>query len=369
MLSPLGAAILGYLMLGEPWRLPEFFATVVSLAGAVLVAKPPFIFGSNPSQGPAFYTGVTYALTASVSAAFAYIFVRMLGTTAKMPWSNVCFSQAIAQMLLSVPSMYIFGQHLSLDVTAFQLGMIVLGGLIGAVSQILMTIGMQQEKSAAATAMRMSDVAFGYLWQVLFTADALSLLSLGGAIMITSSILIIVIWKPPPAPAPAIVPADSAADSSKSKGKGVVEMRELTAAVHSIADKLRTSYDLEPGFQDDETGLEFASDGDGEGTSNALQTNQKFNYSELARLHAGEEDDEDDVEGGERDSSAAAAAHTTAGSGAKAVLSRMIKSPLYGRSSNGNGASSSSQQHQYSTLAQGEVDGGMGLRYTESTDL
>jgi drug/metabolite transporter (DMT)-like permease len=166
MLSPLITSILSYFILAEPWRLPELIATIVSLAGVVMVAKPPAIFGGSTVEPTSFYTGVVYGLVSAVSAAFAYLFVRILGTTAKMPWSNVCFSQSIGQMVLSIPCLYIFGQHIELDLTLFQYSMLILGGTIGAVSQILMTMGMQREKSAAATGMRMSDVAFGYLWQV-----------------------------------------------------------------------------------------------------------------------------------------------------------------------------------------------------------
>lgn len=90
MLSPLIAAIAAYFILGEPWRMPELCATVVSLTGATLVAKPPFIFGREHTEDAGrFYLGVTYALICAFSAGFAYIFVRILGTTAKMPWANV----------------------------------------------------------------------------------------------------------------------------------------------------------------------------------------------------------------------------------------------------------------------------------------
>jgi hypothetical protein len=58
-----------------------------------------------------------------------------------------------------------------------------------------MTIGMQREKSAAATAMRMSDLLFGFIWQALFTADEVSRMSVAGALLVSSSILIIVLFK------------------------------------------------------------------------------------------------------------------------------------------------------------------------------
>lgn len=243
MLSPLIASILGYLMLGEPWRIPEFCATIVSLVGAVMVAKPPILFGNNGiSDVIVFYTGVMYALIASISAAFAYIFVRILGTSAKMPWANVCFSQAIGQIVLAIPSLYIFGQKLSFIITKYQFAMIILGGVIGAVSQILMTIGMQREKSAAATAMRMSDVAFGYIWQVLFTVDKLNLLSLGGALLISSSILIIVLFKQ----------SNRSGDENVTSTDNNYKHIELSTTIVNLDDMLKESYDLEPGFEDDD---------------------------------------------------------------------------------------------------------------------
>jgi drug/metabolite transporter (DMT)-like permease len=87
----------------------------------------------------------------------------MLGTIAKMPWSNICFVQAWAQMIMSIPAMAITGQLVRFDLTGYQLFLIVLAGVIGSFSQVLMTIGMQREKSSVATAMRSSDVVFSFI--------------------------------------------------------------------------------------------------------------------------------------------------------------------------------------------------------------
>lgn len=199
MMSPIVAAIASFFILGEPWYLPEFIGTILSIAGAIMVAKPPLIFGSSVDTGTddpkQFYLGVIISLSAAVCAGFAFVLVRMLGTSAKMPWSNVCFVQALGQMFLSIPSLYIAGQPLLLPVTPIELVMIFVVGFVGAWSQIAMTLGMQREKSAAASAMRMSDVVFGFIWQVLFTADKLNMLSLFGAILVGSSILVIVVFK------------------------------------------------------------------------------------------------------------------------------------------------------------------------------
>jgi hypothetical protein len=70
-----------------------------------------------------------------------------------------------------------------------------MAGLVGGPSQILMTIGMQREKSGATTAMRMSDVFFSFIWQAIFTADAVSGYSVIGAMLVLFSIVIILVFK------------------------------------------------------------------------------------------------------------------------------------------------------------------------------
>jgi hypothetical protein len=67
--------------------------------------------------------------------------------------------------------------------------------MVGSVSQICMTYGMQREKSATATAMRMSDVLFGFIWQALFTSEIVSVLSIVGALLVMSSIIVVVVAK------------------------------------------------------------------------------------------------------------------------------------------------------------------------------
>ena len=73
--------------------------------------------------------------------------------------------------------------------------MIATAASIGALSQILMTVGMQREKSAAAGAMRMSDLLFGFIWQQLLTKDKVTALSIIGAFLIVTGVLIIVFTK------------------------------------------------------------------------------------------------------------------------------------------------------------------------------
>lgn len=192
MLSPLVSTILAYFVLGEPFRQPEMIATAISICGMVFIVKPTFIFSEDVALD---HTGVLYGFISAFCAGSAYLFVRILGTIAKMPWENVCVVQGIGQLLLSPLFLIAFNQEFIIDLTPYEFFTIALTGVIGALSQILMTVGMQREKSAAAGAMRMSDVLFGFIWQQSFTNDSVSFLSVLGALMLMGSIMIILVSK------------------------------------------------------------------------------------------------------------------------------------------------------------------------------
>jgi drug/metabolite transporter (DMT)-like permease len=192
MLSPMFATLFSWYVLREQWRLGEMISSLVAVVGVCLVGRPAFIFGQNEAADS---TGVVYALLAAVFAGLAYTCVRMLGTTSKMPWANVCFAQAIGQAVLSPPSLTLSGQTFRFDMGLTVFGLIFTAGFIGAWSQISMTIGMQREKSALATGMRMSDVLFGFIWQALFTHEPVSSLSIVGAMLVTLSVVGLVLSK------------------------------------------------------------------------------------------------------------------------------------------------------------------------------
>ena len=78
--------------------------------GASLVAKPSFLFPHHHEHGVTNPIGYLYAMVASLFAAAAFLSIRMLGTTAKLPWPNVILGQGLGASMLSIPTAYIFGQ-------------------------------------------------------------------------------------------------------------------------------------------------------------------------------------------------------------------------------------------------------------------
>jgi hypothetical protein len=80
--------------------------------------------------------------------------------------------------------------------TCYRVFLIVLAGTVGALSVFLMTYGMQREKSARASAMRMSSVLASFIFQATITSDEpVSWLSIIGAVLIVLGILLIVFMK------------------------------------------------------------------------------------------------------------------------------------------------------------------------------
>ena len=75
------AGIAAIFMLNEAWQIQDFVATLIALIGMTLIAKPSFLFAGEQNDT----LGVIYALLASLSAGFAFIYVRMLGVL-KVPW-------------------------------------------------------------------------------------------------------------------------------------------------------------------------------------------------------------------------------------------------------------------------------------------
>eukprot|EP01038_Epipyxis_sp_PR26KG_P005172 gene5172-7199_t len=188
MLSPSIAAAGGYFILGEPWRLFEFLATVTSLTGVMLVSKPTLIFGgiSNSEN----VMGILIALLGAICQAIVFILLRMLGTSAKIHWANVIFTQSIGQIILVFPASYAYHEPMNFNLNLTQYIMVVCAGAIGTISQVCVTVGMQREKSALASGMRMADILFGFIFQIIFTSDKVDTLSILGATMVSASIVL-----------------------------------------------------------------------------------------------------------------------------------------------------------------------------------
>jgi len=98
MISPLISSILSWIFLNESISKHTLFAMPVTFVGVVLIVQPEFIFGSPGGDEKMSLTGILFAIIASVGAGFAYVTIRILGTSMKRHWCVVTLSQALGQV-------------------------------------------------------------------------------------------------------------------------------------------------------------------------------------------------------------------------------------------------------------------------------
>lgn len=143
--STLFNAIFAFLFLGEPWLPVEFIAAVISIVGVFFVAQPKAVFGGESSADDGghnnYVLGFVFGILGALCSAANFTAIRALGTTVKMHWANVIFVQSIAISVLSIPTIYASG-HTFQTVSPTIGFYIVAGCLIGALGQVIITIGM-----------------------------------------------------------------------------------------------------------------------------------------------------------------------------------------------------------------------------------
>lgn len=208
-LSPLSAAIGGYLVLKEPYSKREAFAAIVSLLGVILIARPPFLFGNT--SGVNLHTSdaasgataidriraVCVAVFGVVLGTGALLSMRAVGKRAHPMHLMMCFSAwctivaSAAMYFMKIPIVYPHNWQWAV--------MLIFIGLSGFFAQTLTTIGYQRETAARGSMGQYVQLLFAGVLEYVFFGTVPSTLSLvGAAIIMTSAIFVIVSKKSSP---------------------------------------------------------------------------------------------------------------------------------------------------------------------------
>jgi hypothetical protein len=210
------------------------FLSLFLPTGATFVSKPSFLFDSSKVLSLN-HTGVMCGMGASIVGGLSFLFVRILGTSAKMPPGHVVFVQALGQMFLALPFMHFSGQHFNLSLAPHQYALMIVGSICGACAQLLQTAGVQSTKSATATSMRMSDIVFGFVFQSIITHDDVSFLSLIGAVLVASSILVVLITFKKADKEPSVVTPSASSPSGGSSSDPALNSSSSSAATTALS--------------------------------------------------------------------------------------------------------------------------------------
>lgn len=200
--APVWTALTAALLIGERLRPLVFVGAALSLAGVVLVAQPTALFGAAPD--PLDGWGVAAVAGGSVLSGLAYTFVRKLRATDDA--MTIIFYLSWIGLVGSLP-FALGGAWVVPTLTGWAL-LLAVGGATH-VGQVCLTKGMHLMEAGTASSIGYVQVVLAFVWGVVFLGDPLDGLSLAGAALIVSSVLLIV-RRSKPTPA-AAAPSDEAA--------------------------------------------------------------------------------------------------------------------------------------------------------------
>lgn len=198
--GPIFTGIVGRLFLRETYSKREAFASLCSLFGVVLIARPPFLFESAKDldlEGSAVDASAGDRLRATLVLVmgvliytFAMIAIRAIGTRAHAMHSMAYFSLWCA--IVSMIGLFISGEPIVYP-TPWQWDvLLLLIGVLSFTAQMCLTVGLQRETAARGTIGVYVQVIFADVLEVLFFKTMPSLLSfLGTGIIMTCAIYIV----------------------------------------------------------------------------------------------------------------------------------------------------------------------------------
>ncbi|XP_018570762.1 solute carrier family 35 member G1 [Anoplophora glabripennis] len=188
---PVFTGIFARMFLKEPCGLFNVFSVILTLIGVIFITRPPMLFGNtidslgHNGQRPEMW-GAVAAFSATLFGANAYVLLRALkGIHFSVIMTNFgCF--ALVQCVLVT----ILIGALCLPSCGIDRYLIVALALFSFLGQILLTLALQMEQAGPVAIARSSDIVFAFIWQVLFFDEIPNKFSIGGAILVMSSVLL-----------------------------------------------------------------------------------------------------------------------------------------------------------------------------------
>ena len=181
--APVWTAITAALLLGERIRPVVAAGAGLSLVGVVLVARPSALFGAGLALDGG---GVAAVAAAAVLSGLAYTFVRKLRQTDR-PMTIIFYLSWIG-MVGALPFAWGGWVMPRGGEWALLLGI----GLATHLGQLGLTKGMQRLEAGTASAIGYVQVVLAFAWGALFLGDAVDTLSVVGAALVVSSVLLVV---------------------------------------------------------------------------------------------------------------------------------------------------------------------------------
>jgi drug/metabolite transporter (DMT)-like permease len=196
--SPIFTTILARLILGEPVYMRDAVASLLSLVGVIMIARPAFLFGTdrlsetsnNHSDSQVAATSrsfaVVVALGGALCAAGSFVTIRKIGdkvnTFVLVQYHSLVsiFAAPIFSVLLEDPVMP----------TGWFWGKLLLVGLLAFGGQTMLSRSLQLERASLVVSVKYSQIVFAFIWQSLLLHESSNVWSICGAILITCTTVV-----------------------------------------------------------------------------------------------------------------------------------------------------------------------------------
>lgn len=191
---PVFVAIFARVFLKEPCGLFNVITVCLTLIGVVLITRPPLIFGHTveslsdsqiESDVPDVW-GAIAAFSATIFGANAYVLLRALKG---LHFSVIMTNFGSFALIQTIMYSWAIGA-LGLPKCGTDRLLVVALAFFSFGGQILLTLSLQMEQAGPVAIARSADIVFAFLWQVLFFNEIPNKYSIGGAILVTSSVLL-----------------------------------------------------------------------------------------------------------------------------------------------------------------------------------
>nr|XP_006630424.1 PREDICTED: solute carrier family 35 member G1 [Lepisosteus oculatus] len=186
--NPVFTAVLAWIFLKEKCTIWDFVFTIFTLTGVILIARPPFLFGSRVSGIEGDYTnhikGTIAAFTGAVGAASTFVVLRKMGKSVHYYLS--VWYYAVIGLIECVIALFVLKEW-TVPFCGWDRWILMLIGLLGIAGQTFLTKALQVEKAGPVALMRTMDVVLAFILQFLFLNRTPTWWSLGGAICVIGS--------------------------------------------------------------------------------------------------------------------------------------------------------------------------------------
>ncbi|XP_014211558.1 solute carrier family 35 member G1-like [Copidosoma floridanum] len=196
---PVFVAIFARVFLKEPCGLFNIITVCLTLIGVVLITRPPLLFGhtvvsltdNHEKTEQADLWGAAAAFTATLFGANAYILLRALKG---LHFSIIMTNFGSFALVQTIVVTWAIGA-MCLPRCGTDRLLVVALALFSFGGQILLTLALQMEQAGPVAIARSADIVFAFFWQVLFFNEIPNKYSVGGAILVTSSVLLTALRK------------------------------------------------------------------------------------------------------------------------------------------------------------------------------